>query len=102
MTQKLWWCDQASEPDNLESEVKWALGNITMHKTSGGDEIPGELFQVLEDDAVDVLHSILHSVNLENSTLATRLEKVIFFSIPKKGNTKERSNYHTIALNLTH
>ena len=73
-----------------------------MHKTSGGDEIPGELFQVLEDDAVDVLHSILHSVNLENSTLATRLEKVIFFSIPKKGNTKERSNYHTIALNLPH
>ena len=73
-----------------------------MHKTSGGDEIPGELFQVLEDDAVDVLHSILHSVNLENSTLATRLEKVIFLSIPKKGNTKERSNYHTIALNLTH
>ena len=58
MTQKLWWCDQAPEPDHLKPEVNWALGNMTTHKTSGGDEIPGELFQVLKDDAVEVLRSI--------------------------------------------
>ena len=64
------------EPDILECEVKWALGSITMNKASGGDGIPGELFQILKDDAVKVLHNI--SANLENSTVATGLEKVSF------------------------
>ena len=66
------------EPDILECEVKWALGNITMNKASGGDGIPVELFQILKDDAVKVLHS----ANLENSAVATGLEKVSFHSNP--------------------
>src|SRR5574337_1169648 len=61
------------EPDILEYEVKWALGSIIMNKASGGDGIPVELFQILKDDAVKVLHSKCHA-NLENSTLATGLE----------------------------
>ena len=71
------------EPDILESEVKWALGSITMNKASGGDGIPAELFQILKDDAVKVLHSIM-ATNLENSTVATGLEKVSFHSNPKE------------------
>ena len=63
----------------LESEVKSALGNITTNKASAGDGIPAELFQILKDDAVKVLHS----ANLENSTVATGLEKVSFYSNPK-------------------
>ena len=78
------------EPDILEFEIKWALEGITMNKTSGGDGIPVELFQILKDDAVKVLHSI---ANLENSAVATGLEKVSFHSNPK-----ECSIYHTIAL----
>ena len=70
------------EPDILECEVKWALENITTNKVSGGDGIPGELFQILEDDAVKVLHLI--SRNLENSAVATGLEKVSFHSNPKE------------------
>ena len=66
-----------------------------MNKASGYDGIPVELFQILKDDAVKVLHSIF---NLDNSAVATGLEKVSFHSNPKKGNTKEFSNYHTIAL----
>ena len=62
------------EPDILECEVKWALGSITGNKASGGDGIPVELFQILEDDAVKVLHSI-NQENLENSAVATGLEK---------------------------
>ena len=69
------------EPDSLECEVKWALGSITINKASGGDGIPVELFQILKDDAVKVLHSIL-SANLENSAVATGLEKVRFHSNP--------------------
>ena len=65
------------ESDILEYEVKWALGGITMNKASGGDGIPVELFQILKDDAVKVLHS-----NLENSAVATGLEKVSFHSNP--------------------
>ena len=84
------------EPDILECEVRWALESITMKKASGGDGIPVELFQILKDDTVKVLHSI--PANLENSAMATRLEKVSFHSNPKKGNPKECSNYHTIAL----
>ena len=85
------------EPDILECEVKWALGSITTNKVSGGDIIPVELFQIVKDDAVKVLQSILPA-NLENSAVATGLEKVSFHSIPKKGNAKECSNYRTVAL----
>ena len=67
------------EADILECEVKWALGSITMNKASGGDGIPVELFQILKDDAVKVLQV---PANLENSTLATGLEKVSFHSNP--------------------
>ena len=81
----------------LECKVKWALGSITTNKASGGDGIPVELFQILKDDAVKVLQSICHS-NLENSAVAKGLEKSVFIPIPKKGNAKECSNYHTIAL----
>ena len=70
------------EPDILECEVKWALGSITMNKASGGDGIPVELFQILEDDAVKVLHPM--PANLENSAVATGLEKVSFHSNPKE------------------
>ena len=67
------------EPDILECEVKWALGSIIMNKANGGDEIPVELFQILKDNAVKVLHSYL-----ENSAVATGLEKVNFHSNPKE------------------
>ena len=67
------------EPDILEWEVKWALGSITTNKAGGGDGIPVELFQILQDDAVKVLHS-----NLENSAVATVLEEVSFHSNPKE------------------
>ena len=70
------------EPDILECEVKGALESITMNKASGGDGIPGELFQILKYDAVKVLHSI--PANLENSVVATGLEKVSFHSNPKE------------------
>ena len=72
------------EPDILECEIKWALGSITMNKTSGSDGIPAELFKILKDNAVKVLHSIC-SVNLENSVVTTGLEKISFHS-----NHKER------------
>ena len=84
------------EPDILECEVKWALESITMNKASGGDGIPDELFQILKDDAVKVLHSM--PAHLENSAVATGLEKVIFIPIPEKCNGKECSNYRTITL----
>ena len=70
------------EPYVLECEVKWALGSITMNKASGSDGIPVELFQTLKDDAVKVLHSM--TANLENSAVATGLEKVSFHSNPKE------------------
>ena len=70
------------EPDILECEVKSALGSITMNKASGGDGIPIELFQILKDDAVKVLHSINMPANLENSAVATGLEEVSFHSNP--------------------
>ena len=71
------------EPDILECEVKWALGSITTNKASGGDGTPVELFQILKDDAVKVLHSICQQI-LENSAVATGLEKVSFHSNPKE------------------
>ena len=70
------------EPGILEWEVKWALGSITTNKASGGDGIPVELFQILKDDAVEVLHSM--SANLENTAVAIGLEKVSFHSNPKE------------------
>jgi len=70
------------DPDVLEYEVKWALGSITMNKASRGDGIPVELFQILKDDAVKVLHNM--PANLENSVMATGLEKVSFHSNPKE------------------
>ena len=71
------------EPDILECEVKWALGSVITNKASGGDGIPVELFQILKDDAVKVLHSISQQ-NLENSAVATGMEKVSFHSNPKE------------------
>ena len=80
------------EPDILECEVKWALGSITMNKTSGGDGIPVELFQILKDDAVKVLHSVCQKI------WKTCWKRQVFIPIPKKGNAKEFSNYLTTAL----
>ena len=71
------------EPDILECEVKWTLESITTNKASGGDGIPVELFQILKDDAVKVLHSVCPA-HLENSAVATGLEKVSFHSNPKE------------------
>ena len=85
------------EPDNLECEVKWALGSITMNKDSGGDGIPAELFQILEDDAVKVLHSICEHI-WKTQQWPQDWKRLVFIPIPKKGNAKECSNYCTIAL----
>ena len=85
------------EPDILECEVKWALGSITTNKASGGDGIPGELFQILKDDAVKVLLSICQQIwKIQQWTQDWKMS--VFTPIPKKGNAKECSNYHTIAL----
>ena len=85
------------EPDILECEVKWALGSITMNKTSGGDGIPVELFQILKDDAVKVLHSTCRQV-WKTQQWSQDWKRSVFIPIPRKGNAKECSNYHTIAL----
>ena len=85
------------EPDILECEVKWALGSITTNKASGGDGIPVELFQILKDDAVKVLHSICQQIWKTQQWPQDR-KRSVFIPIPKKGNAKECSNYHTIAL----
>ena len=85
------------EPDNLECEVKWALGIITTNKASGGDRIPVELFQILKDDAVKVLHSICQQI-WKTQQWPQNWKRSVFISIPKKGNAKECSNYRTIAL----
>ena len=84
------------ESDILECEVKWALGSITMNTASGGDELPTELFQILKDGAVIVLHSICQQI--WKTAVATGLKKSVFIPIPKKGNAKECSNYHTVEL----
>ena len=76
------------EPDILKCEVKWALGSITTNKGHGGDGIPIELFQMLKDDAVKVLYSVCQQI----------WKRSAFIPIPKKGNAKGCSNYHTIAL----
>ena len=85
------------EPDILESEVKWAFRSITTNKASGSDGIPVELFQLLKDDAVKVLHSICQQI-WKNQQWPQDWERSVFIPIPKKGNAKECSNYHTIAL----
>ena len=85
------------EPDILECEVKWALGSINMNKASGGDRIPGELFQILKDDAVKVLHSICQQI-WKTQQWPQDWKRSVFIPIPKKSNAKECSNYCTIAL----
>ena len=85
------------EPDILECEVKWALGSITMNKASGDDGIPVELFQILKDNAVKVLHSICQQI-WKTQQWPQDWKRSVFIPIPKKGNAKECSNYHTIAL----
>ena len=85
------------EPDILECEVKWALESITTNKASGDDGIPVELFQILEDDAVKVLHSICQQI-WKTQQWPQDCKRSVFMPIPKKGNAKECSNYRTIAL----
>ena len=85
------------EPDIQECEVKWALGSITMNKASGGDGIPVELFQILKDDAVKVPHSTCQQI-WKTQQWPQDWKRSAFIPIPKKGNTKEYSNYCTIAL----
>ena len=85
------------EPDILEWEVKWALGSITANKASGGDGIPVELFQILKDDSVKVLHSICQQI-WKNQQWPVDWKISVFIPIPKKDNAKECSNYCTIAL----
>ena len=87
------------EPDILKCKVKWALENITTNKASGGDGIPVELFQILKDkdDAVKVLHSIYQQI-WKTQQWPQDWKRSVFIPIPKKGNAKECSNYHTIAL----
>ena len=85
------------EPDILECEVKWALESITMNKASGGDGIPVELFQILKDDAVKVLHSICQQI-WKTQQWPQDWKRSVFIPIPEKGNAKECSNYCTISL----
>ena len=87
------------EPDILESEVKWALGSTTTNKASGGDRIPAGLFQILEDDAVKVLHSICQQI-WKTQPWPQDWKRSDFIPIPKQSNAKECSNYCTIALIL--
>ena len=85
------------EPDILECEVKWVLGSITMNKASGGDGIPAELFQILKDDAVKVLHSTCQQI-WKTQQWPQDWKRSVFIPIPKKGNAKECSNYYTFVL----
>ena len=85
------------EPDILEYEVQWALGSITANKASGGDGIPVELFQILKDDAVKLLHSICQQI-WKTQQWPQDWKRSVFIPIPKKGSAKECSDYHTIAL----
>ena len=85
------------EPDILECKVKWALGSITMNNASGGDGISAELFKILNDDAVKVLHSIYQQI-WKPQKWPQDWKMSVFILIPKKGNARECSNYHTVAL----
>ena len=85
------------EPDILECEFKWALESITTNKASGCEEIPVELFQIMKDDAAKVLHSICQQI-WKTQQWPQDWKRSVYISIPKKGNAKECSNYHTVAL----
>ena len=85
------------EPDILECEVKQHLGRITMNKARGGDGIPAELFQILKDDIVKVLHRICQQI-WKTQKSSQDWKRSLFIPIPEKGNAKECSNYHTIVL----
>ena len=85
------------EPDILECKVKWALGSITMNKASRGDGIPGELIQILKDDAMKVLHSICQQI-WKTQQWPQNWKRSVFIPVPKKGNAKECSNYCTVAV----
>ena len=85
------------EPDILECEVKWALGSITINKASGGDGIPVELFQILKDDAVNLLHSICQQI-WKTQQWPQAWKRSVFIPIPEKDHCKDCSNYCTIAL----
>ena len=85
------------EPDILECEVKWALESITTNKAGGGDGIPVELFQILKDDAVKVLYSICQQI-WKTQQWPQDWKRLVFISVPKKGNAKEYSKYCTIVL----
>ena len=85
------------EPDILQCEVKWALGSITINKASGGDGIPTDLFQILKDDDVKVLHSICQQI-WKTQQWPQNWKRSVFIPIPKKNNAKQCSNYRTIAL----
>ena len=85
------------EPDILACELKWALGSITMNRANGGDGIPAELFQILKANAVKVLHSICQQIWKSRQWLQD-WKRSVFIPVPKKGNTKEGSDCHTIAL----
>ena len=84
------------EPDILECEVQWVLGSITTIKASGGDGIPAEPFQILKDDSVKVMHSICQQI-WKTQQWPQDWKRSVFIPIPKKGNAKECSNYHTVA-----
>ena len=85
------------EPDILECEVKWALESITTNKAGGCDETPAQLFQILKDDAVKVPHSICQQI-WKTPQWPQDWKRSVFIPIPKKGNAKECSSYHTVAL----
>ena len=85
------------EPDILEREVKWALGSISTNKASGDDGITAELFQILKDDATKVLHSICQQIG-KTQQRPQDYKRSVFTPIPKKGNAKECSDYHTSTL----
>ena len=85
------------EPDILKCEVKWAFGSIATNKASGGDGIPVELFQILKDDAVKVLHAICQQI-WKTQQWPQDWKRSVFIPIPKKDNAKEYSNYHLITL----
>ena len=84
------------QPDILECEVRWSLGSITLNKASGGDGISVELFQILKDDTVKMLHSICQQI-WKTQQWPQDWKRSVFIPIPKKGNAKECSNYRTIA-----
>ena len=85
------------DPDILECEIKGALRSITTNKASGGDGLPVEIFQILKDDAVTVLHSICQQIG-KTQQWPQNWKRSVFIAIPKKGNAKECSNYRTFAL----